>query len=171
MLPEISPGRVKTNTQAGQDGTQQVLQELHLSSEGSNSDAPEGAGETSKGTDPDNSGMSPPIPPEEPRAPPGTPSLDQVPGEGQDTPTPTRQEVNPADPNTSAPDLLPMPAEQTQPLGPSLPDSSATAASGLGQDPLQSVSCDSNYIFCHPDQRPVSDPLHCGCHGQVKGGV
>ena len=30
----------------------------------------------------DNSEMGPPIPPEEPRAPPGTPSLDQVPGEG-----------------------------------------------------------------------------------------
>ena len=41
---EISLARVKTNTQAGQDGTQQVLQELHLSSEGSDSDAPEGAG-------------------------------------------------------------------------------------------------------------------------------
>ena len=113
---------------------------LHLSSKGSNSDVPEGAGETSKGTNPDNSGMGPPIPPKEPRAPPGTPSLDQVLGEGQDTPTLTRQEVNPADPNTSAQDPLPMPAEQTQPLGPSLPDSSATAASGLGQAPLQSVS-------------------------------
>ena len=43
---EISPARVKTNTQAGKDGTQQVLQELHLSSEGSDSDAPEGAGKT-----------------------------------------------------------------------------------------------------------------------------
>ena len=137
---KISPARVKTNTQAGQDGTQQVLQELHLSSEGSDSDAPEGAGETSKGADLDNSGMGPPIPPEVPRALPGTLSLDQVPGEGQDTPTLTRQEVNPADPNTSAQDPLPMPAEQTQPLGPSPPDSSTTAASGLGQDPLQSVS-------------------------------
>ena len=84
--------------------------------------------------------MGPPIPTEQPRALPGTPSLDQVPGEGQDTPTLTQQEVNPADPNTSAQDPPPMPAEQTQPLGPSLPDSSATAASGLGQDPLQSVS-------------------------------
>ena len=137
---EISPARVKTNTQSGQDGTQQVLQELHLSSEGSDSDAPEGAGETSKGADPDDSGMGPPIPPEEPRAPPGTPSLDQVPGEGQDTPTPTRQEVNPADLNTSAQDPPPMPVEQTQSPGPSVPDTSATAASGLGQVPLQDVS-------------------------------
>ena len=40
---EISPARVKTNTQAGEDGTWQVLQELHLSSKGSDSDAPEGA--------------------------------------------------------------------------------------------------------------------------------
>ena len=139
-VSKISPARVKTNTQAGQDGTQQVLQELHLSSEGSDSDTSEGAGETSKGADLDNSGMGPPIPPEEPRALPGTPSLDQVPGESQDTPTPTRQEVNPADPNTSAQDPLPMPAEQTQPLGPSPPNSSATAASELGQAPLQSVS-------------------------------
>ena len=137
---KISPVRVKTNTQAGQDGTQQVLQELHLSSEGSDSDAPEGAGETSKGADPDNSWMGPPIPPEEPRALPGTPSLDQVPGEGQDTLTPTRQEVNPPDPNTSAQDPLPMLVEQTQSPGPSVPDSSATAASGLGQAPLQDVS-------------------------------
>ena len=68
---KISLARVKTNTQAGQDGTQQVLQELHLSSEGSDSDALEGAGETSKGADPDNSGMGPPIPPEEPWALPG----------------------------------------------------------------------------------------------------
>ena len=29
---KISPARVKTNTQAGDDGTKQVLQELHLSS-------------------------------------------------------------------------------------------------------------------------------------------
>ena len=137
---EISPARVKTNTQAGQDGTQQVLQELHLFSKGSDSDTLEGAGETSKGADPDNSGMGPPIPPEEPRALPGTTSLDQVPGGAQDTLTLTRQEVNPADPNTSAQDPLPMPAEQAQPLGPSLSDSSATAASGLGQAPLQSVS-------------------------------
>ena len=72
---DISPARVKTNTQAGGDGTQQVLQELHLSSEGSDSDAPDGTGETSKGADPDNSGMGPPIPPEEPRVPPGTRAL------------------------------------------------------------------------------------------------
>ena len=63
---EISPARVKTNTQAGEDGTQQVLQELHLSSEGSDSDAPEGTGETSKGADPDNSGMGLPFLPKSP---------------------------------------------------------------------------------------------------------
>ena len=137
---EISPARVKTNTQAGQDGMQQVLQELHLSSEGSDSDALEGIGKTSKGTDPDNSGIGPLIPPEQPSTPPRTPSLDQAPGEGQDTPTLTRQEVNPADPNTPAQDPLPMLVEQTQPPRPSLLDSSATEASGLGQAPLQSVS-------------------------------
>ena len=137
---EISPARVKTNTQAGEDGTQQVLQELHLSSKGSDSDAPDGAGETSKGADPDNSGMGPPIPPEEPRVLPRTLSLDQVPGEGQDTPTPTRQEVNPANPNTSAQDPPPMPAEQTPSPVPSIPDTYATAASGLGQAPLKDVS-------------------------------
>ena len=84
--------------------------------------------------------MGPPIPPKEPRALPGTPSLDQVLGEGQDTLTLTQQEVNPANPNTSAQDPLPMPAEQTQSPGPSVPDSSATVASGLGQAPLQDVS-------------------------------
>ena len=94
----------------------------------------------SKGADPDNSGMGPPIPPKEPRAPPGTLSLDQVLDEGQDTLTLTWQEVIPADPNTSAQDPLPMPAEQTQSPGPSIPDTSATAASGLGQVPLKDVS-------------------------------
>ena len=89
---KISPARVKTNTEAGENGTQQVLQELHLSSEGSDSDTPEGAGETSKGANLDDSGMGPPIPPEEPRVPPGTPSLDQVPSEGQDTLTLTWQD-------------------------------------------------------------------------------
>ena len=137
---EISPARVKTNTQANKDGTQQVLQELHLSSEGSNSDTPDGTGKTSKGANLDNSGMGPPIPPEELKVPPGTPSLDQVPGEGQDTLTLTQQEVNPADPNTSAQDPLPMPAEQTQSPGPSIPDTSTTGASGLGQAPLKDVS-------------------------------
>ena len=136
---EISPARVKTNTQADKDGTQQVLQELNLSSKGSDSDASEGTGETSKGADPDNSGMGPPIPSKEPRALPRTLSLDQVPGESEDTPTPTQQEVNPANPNTSAQDPLPMPAEQTQSPGPSVPDTSATAASGLGQAPLKDV--------------------------------
>ena len=84
--------------------------------------------------------MGPPIPPEELRVPPGTPSLDQVRGEGQDTPTPTRQEVNPANPDTLAQDPLPMLAEQTQSPGPSIPDTSATTASGLGQAPLKDVS-------------------------------
>ena len=134
---KISLARVKTNTQASQDGTQQVLQELHVSSEGSDS---EGAGETSKGADLDNSRMGPPIPPKEPRVLPRTLSLDQVLGEGQDTPIPIWQEVNPADPNTSAQDPLPMPVEQTQSPGPSVPDTSATAASGLGQAPLRDVS-------------------------------
>ena len=124
---EISPARVKTNTQASQDCTQQVLQELHLSSGRSDSDAPEGAGKTSKGADPDNSGVDPPIPPEEPSALPGIQSLDQVLGEGQDTPS--WQEVNPPNPNTSAQDPLPMLVEQTQPPGPNLLDISATAAS------------------------------------------
>ena len=137
---DISPARVKTNTQVDGDGTQQVLQELHLSSEGSDSDTPDGTGETSKGADLDKSGMGPPILPEEPRVPPRTPSLDQVPGEGQDTLTPTRQEINPAGPNTSPQDPLPMPAEQTQSPGPSIPDTSATAASGLGEAPLKDVS-------------------------------
>ena len=137
---EISPAKVKTNTQAGQDCTQQVLQELHLSSEGSNSDAREGTGETSKGADPDNSGVGPQIPPKEPSALPRTLSLDQVPGEGQETPTLTRQDVDPPKPNTLAQDPLPMPVEQTQSPGPSVPDSSTTAASGLGQAPLQDVS-------------------------------
>ena len=121
-------------------GTQQVLQELHLSSEGSDSDALHGAGETSKGADPDNSGMGPPIPVKELRVPPGTPSLDQVLGEGQDTLTATRQEVNPADPNTSAQDPLPMLVEQTQSPGPSILDTSTTAASGLGEVLLKDIS-------------------------------
>ena len=63
-----------------------------------------------------------------------------MPGEGQDTLTPTRQVVNPADPNTSAQDPLPMPVEQSQSPGPSIPDTSAIAASGLDEAPPKDVS-------------------------------
>ena len=54
-------------------------------------------------------------------------SLDQIPGNGQDTPVPTQPEVNPPDPDTSAPNLSPMLVEQTVPPGDSM-----TTASGLG---------------------------------------
>ena len=107
-----------------------------LSSEGSDSDIPEGTDNASKSANPENSGMGPPVlpevPDEEPSAPPGMPSLDQVPGNGQNTPVPTELEVNPPDPDTSAPDLPPMPADQTKPPLPNPPDSSTTAVSGLG---------------------------------------
>ena len=157
---DISLARVKTNTQAGRNGTQQVLQELQLSSEGSDSDAPDGTGETSKGADPDNSRMGPPILPEELRVLPRTPSLDQVLGEGQDTLTLTQQEVNGPDPNTSAQDPLPMPVEQTQSPGPSIPDTSTTAASGLGEALLKDVSViPTTFSATQTDDRPDVDSI------------
>ena len=73
----------------------------------------------------------PEVPDEEPSAPPGTLSLDQVPGNGQDIPVPTQPEANPPDPDTSVPIPPPMPAEQTKPLLPNPPDSSSTAVSRL----------------------------------------
>ena len=109
---EVSPARAKGDAQADEECGKQVMQELHLSSEGSDSDVQEGTDNASKSTNPENSGMGPPVPPEvpdeEPSAPPGTLSFDQVPVNGQDTPVPTQPEVNPPDPGTSAPDPPPM---------------------------------------------------------------
>ena len=60
------------------------------------------------------------------------PSLDQLPGNDQDKLVPPQLDVNPSDPDTSALNPSPMPAEQT--VSPSLNplDSSMTAAPGLG---------------------------------------
>ena len=145
---EASLAQAKTNTQMDEERAKQVMQELHLSSEGSNSEVLEVTGNPSQGANPEDSGMGPPGPPkvpdEEPSILPGMLSLDQVPGNGQDKPVPPQPDVNPPDPDTSALNPSPMPAEQT--VSPSLnpPDGSMTAAPGpgpgvpLGQD--QSVT-------------------------------
>ena len=82
--------------------------------------------------------MGPPeVPDGKPSVPPKMPSLDQAPGNGQDTPVPPQLEVNPPDPDTSALNPSPMPAEQT--VSPLLipPDGSMPAAPrpGLGVPP------------------------------------
>ena len=66
---EISPARVKTNTQASARMVpSRSCKSYIFPPKGPIQMLLEGAGETSKGADPDNSGMGPPIPPEEPRA-------------------------------------------------------------------------------------------------------
>ena len=111
------------------------MQELHLSSEGSDPDVPESTGNHLQGANLESSGMGPPGPPKvpdaEPSIPPGMPSLDQGQGNGQGTLVP-QPEVNPLDPDTSAPNPSPMPVEQTIPPSPNLLDSSMTAASRPG---------------------------------------
>ena len=71
---EVSLARAKVNAQADKECAKQVMQELHLSSKGSDSDVPEGTGNPSKGANPENSGMGPPIPPEVPDKEPSIPS-------------------------------------------------------------------------------------------------
>ena len=80
--------------------------------------------------------MGPPSPPkvpdEDPSVPPRMLSHDQVPGNGQDKPVPLQPDVNPLDPDTSAPNPSPMPADQTVPLSLNSPDGSIIAVPGLG---------------------------------------
>ena len=74
----------------------------------------------------------PEVPDGKPSIPPGMPSLNQAPGNGQDTLVPPLPEVNPPDPDTSAPNLSPMLAEQTVLPLLNPPDGSMPAAPGPG---------------------------------------
>ena len=63
---EASPAQAKTNAQTDEECAKEVMQELHLSSEGSNSEVPEGNGNPSQGANPEGSGTGPPSPPKIP---------------------------------------------------------------------------------------------------------
>ena len=58
--------------------------------------------------------------------------MDRVPGNSQDKPIPLQLDVNPPDPDTSAPNLTPMPADQTVPLSLNPLDGSRVAVPRLG---------------------------------------
>ena len=95
---EASLAWTKPNTQTDEECAKQVIQDLHLSSNGSDSEVPEDTGNPSEGANPESSGPDPPGPPTvpdpEPSVPPGIPSGDQLPDNGQDRPVPPQPGVN-----------------------------------------------------------------------------
>ena len=83
---EASPAQAKTATQTEEECVKQVIQDLHLSSDGSDSEVPEDTGNPPKGGDLENSRLDPQGPPaapdQEPSGLPGIPSGDQLPDNG-----------------------------------------------------------------------------------------
>ena len=142
---EASPAWAKTTTQTDEECAKQVIQDLHLSCNGSDSEVPEDTGNPSKGADPESSGPDPQGPPmvpdQEPSIPPGIPSCDQLPDNGQDNLVPPQLDVSTPDPDASASDLLPKLVHQTGLPSLTPPDGSAVAVPRLllaappGQDP------------------------------------
>ena len=143
---EATPVRAKTATQTDEECAKQVIQDLHLSSDGSDSEAPDNTGNPSKGADPENSGLEPLGPPvvpgQESSTPPGIPSGNQLLDSSQDKLVPPQPDVSTPDPDASASDPLP---KLVHPTGlPSLtpPDGSTVATPGLlpgappGQNPV-----------------------------------
>ena len=132
---EASPAQAKISTQTDEERAKQVIQDLYLSSDGSDSEVPDNTGNPSKGSDPENSGLDPPGPPtvpnQEPSAPPGIPSGDQLLDNGQDKPVPPQPDVSTPDPDASAPDPLPKLVHPTGLPSPTPPDGSTAAIPGL----------------------------------------
>ena len=132
---EASPAWVKTATQTDEECAKQVIQDLHLSSDGSDLEVPGDTGNPSKGADLENSGPdplgTPAVPDQEPSAPPGIPSGDQLPDNGQDKPVPPQPDVSTPDPDASASDPLPKPVHPTGLPSPTPLDSSTAATPGL----------------------------------------
>ena len=122
---ETSPARAKTAAQTDEECAKQVIQDLHLSSDSSDSGVPDDTGNPSKGGDPENSGPDPKGPPtvpdQEPSAPPGILGGDQLPDNSQDNLVPPQPDVNTPDPDASASDPLP---KLSTPTWSSIPDSS-----------------------------------------------
>ena len=110
---EASLAQAKSATQTDEERAKQVIQDLHLSSNGSDSEVPDDTGNPPKGADLENSRPDPPGPPvvpdQEPSAPPGIPSADQLLDNGQDKPVPPQPDVSTLDLNASASDPLPKP--------------------------------------------------------------
>ena len=108
---EASPAQAKTATQTDEECAKQVIQDLHLSSHGSNSEVPDDTGSPPKGGELENSRpdpQGPPVVPDQgPSAPPGILSGDQLPDNGQDNLVPPHPDVNTPDPDASASDPLP----------------------------------------------------------------
>ena len=108
---EASLAQAKTATQTDEECAKQVIQDLHLSSDGSDSEVPDDTGNPPKGGDSENSGPDPQglpvVPDQEPSTPPGILSGDQLPDNGQDNPVPTQLDVNTLDPDASASEPLP----------------------------------------------------------------
>ena len=141
---EASLAQAKTATQTDEERAKQVIQDLHLSSDGSDSEVPDDTGNPSNGADPENSRPDPPGPPvvpdQEPSTPPGILSGDQLLDNGQDKPVPPQPDVSTPDPDASTSDPLP---KLVHPPGlPSPPDSSTVATPRLlpgappGQNPV-----------------------------------
>ena len=132
---EASPARAKTITQIDEERARQVIQDLHLSSDGSDSEVPDDTGNPSKGANPEGSRpdpLGPPaVPDPEPSIPPGIPSHDQLPDNSQDKPVPPQPDVTTLDPDTSASNPLPQLVHQTGFPSLTPPDGSAVAIPGL----------------------------------------
>ena len=103
---EAIPARAKTAAETDEECAKQVIHDLHLSSNGSDSEVPDDTGNPPKGKDSENSGPDPQGPPtvpdQEPSAPPGIPSGDQLPDNGQDNLVPPQADVNTPGPDVSA---------------------------------------------------------------------
>ena len=142
---DTSLGQAKTTTQTDEECAKQVIQDLHLSSDGSDSEVPDDTGNPSKGANLEGSGtdpLGPPLVPDpEPSIPPGIPSHDQLLDNGQDKLVPPRPDVTTPDPDASALNLLPKPVHLTGFPSLTPPDGSTVAIPGLvpaappGQDP------------------------------------
>ena len=143
---EVSPARAKAATQTEEECVKQVIQDLHLSSDSSDSEVPEDTGNPTKGGDSGNSGTDPQGPPmapnQEPSSLPGIPSDNQLPDNGQDNPVQPQPDANTMDPHTSASDSLPKPVHPPGLPSPTPLDGSTAATPGLvldvppGQDPV-----------------------------------
>ena len=110
---EASPAQAKTATQTEEECVKQVIQDLHLSSYGSDSEVLEDTSNPPKGGDSENSGPDPQGPPAAPdqenSSLPGIPSGDQLPDNGQDNLVPPQPDANTPDPHACALDPLPKP--------------------------------------------------------------
>ena len=132
---EASLARAKTATQTDEERVKQVIQDLHLSSNGSDSEVPDDTGNPPKGRDSENSGSDPQgpstAPDQEPSNLPGIPSGDQLPDNGQDNPVPPQPDANTLDLDASASDPLPKLVHPPGLPSPTSPDSSTTPTPGL----------------------------------------